>query len=257
MAVAPSARAAVPVGVESSVGVEPPPGVESSGRRPAYQLLADDLRTQIISGRLRPGDRLPAEPDLCAVAGVSRSTVREALRVLSSQHLIVTTRGVAGGSFVARPDPERLAEPLVPGVRMLLSSAGVRVEQLMEVREMLEVPAVALAAVRRTEADLTRLRATMFDPARDDLATRLAAHRAFHAALAAASGNPLYEMVTSPLYAVANEARMAEIGGPDLWQGVDADHREILGRVEAQDVRGAQDAAVRHLGRLRASWGRP
>ena len=74
-------------------------------RAPAYRLLADDLRAQITSGRLVPGDRLPTEPQLCQRSGVSRSTVREALRLLASQHLIVTTRGVSGGSFVAHPSP--------------------------------------------------------------------------------------------------------------------------------------------------------
>src|SRR5437660_10526240 len=96
------------------------------GRSPAYQQLADELREQITSGRLRPGERLPTEPELCARSGVSRSTVREALRLLTSQHLIVTTRGVTGGSYVARPTPATLADSLSSGVRMLLSSPTVQ-----------------------------------------------------------------------------------------------------------------------------------
>src|SRR5437660_12707886 len=128
------------------------------GRSPAYQQLADELREQITSGRLRPGQRLPTEPELCLRTGVSRSTVREALRLLASQHLIVTTRGVTGGSYVAQPDPARLAESLTGGVRMLLSYTPVGVDDLIEVREMVEVPAVGLAARRRTEEDLAALR---------------------------------------------------------------------------------------------------
>src|ERR1051325_7951226 len=82
-----------------------PEGVTgSSVRPPAYQLLADELRADITSGRLQPGERLPPEPELCVKTGVSRSTVREALRLLARQHLIVTTRGVTGGSFVSHPD---------------------------------------------------------------------------------------------------------------------------------------------------------
>ncbi len=231
--------------------------IEQSVRAPAYQLLADDLRARITSGRLRPGQRLPTEPELCAEAGVSRSTVREALRLLSSQHLIITTRGVTGGSFVAQPDPGVLAESLVSGVRLLLSSATVGVDELMEVRETFEIPAVALAAQRRTEEDLARLRAAMFDPVHDDLATRLAAHRAFHAALAAATGNPLYELMTSPLYAVANARELVEVAGPGFWVEVDADHREILRCVEARDAAGGQRAASQHLRRLRTTWPAP
>ena len=84
-------------------------------RVPAYQLLADSLRTQITSGRLRPGERLPTEPQLCVRSGVSRSTVREALRLLTSQHLIVTTRGVTGGSYVARPTRHARRHPRARG----------------------------------------------------------------------------------------------------------------------------------------------
>jgi DNA-binding FadR family transcriptional regulator len=230
--------------------------IEPRVHAPAYQVLAAELRAEITSGRLRPGQRLPTEPELCARSGVSRSTVREALRLLSSQHLIVTTRGVTGGSFVAQPSPAELAESLALGVRLLLATATVGVTDLMEVREMLEIPAVGLAAQRRTEADLDRLRATLFDPVHDDLRTRLDAHRAFHAALAAAAGNPLYELLTSPLYAVADEGRLVDSAGSSLWLHVDAEHREILRCVVEGDGTGAQRAATWHLARLRTTWPR-
>jgi DNA-binding FadR family transcriptional regulator len=227
---------------------------QQRARVPAYQLVADDLRSQITSGQLRPGDRLPTEPELCARCGVSRSTVREALRLLSSQRLIVTTRGVTGGSFVAQPNAAELAESMSAGVGLLVATASVGVTDLMEVRELLEVPAAGLAARRRTEADLERLRSTMFDPARDDLPTRLAAHRAFHTALAAAAGNPLYELVTGPLYAITNEVELAGLSPQQTWSGIDAEHREILRCVAAGDAPAAQRAVTWHLARLRVSW---
>src|SRR5213083_2811642 len=121
----------------------------TSGRAPAYQLLADDLREQITSGQLRPGERLPTEPELCVRSGVSRSTVREALRLLASQHLIVTTRGVTGGSFVAHPDAAQLSEALSTGLTLLSNSAEVGLADLLELRRALEIPAAGLAAVRR------------------------------------------------------------------------------------------------------------
>jgi DNA-binding FadR family transcriptional regulator len=229
---------------------------EPRGRAPAYQILADELRAEITSGRLRPGERLPTEPELCARSGVSRSTVREALRLLSSQHLIVTTRGVTGGSFVAQPSPEKMAESLSAGVRLLLATEGAGGNELMEIREMLEIPAAGLAAQRRTDADLERLRSTLFDPVHDDLATRCAAHRAFHAALAAASGNPLYELITSPLYAIGDEARLGGCVTDSMWRHLDEEHREILRCVTAGDVPGAQRATTWHLARLRSAWPR-
>jgi GntR family transcriptional repressor for pyruvate dehydrogenase complex len=249
-----------------------------TGRAPAYQLLADDLRDQITSGRLRPGARLPTEPELCVLSGVSRSTVREALRLLASQHLIVTTRGVTGGSYVAKPNAALLAESLALGMGLMMSSTPVGLAELMEVREMLEVPAAGLAARRRTDAHLAELAAALSDPVgdepailaplgpreaaailaplgpRDAAVTKSAAHRRFHTALAAATGNPLYELLARPLYSLANETEIAERAPSALWRLADTDHRAILRAVTAQDAPAAEHAARDHLTNLRATW---
>jgi GntR family transcriptional repressor for pyruvate dehydrogenase complex len=217
---------------------------------PAYQVLADDLRAQITSGRLRPGDRLPTEPQLCAQSGLSRSTVREALRLLSSQHLIVTTRGVTGGSFVAEPSAHKIAETLEGGLGLLVANGMLAGGHLFELRFMLEVPAAELAAVRRTEAHLTELAAAMFDPDNDDVDTILTANRAFHTAMSAAAGNPLFRLVTQPLYAVANERELAVLAPKTFWAEVDSDHREILAAVIDQDGARAAAATRAHLERL-------
>ncbi|MBG0561806.1 FadR/GntR family transcriptional regulator [Actinoplanes aureus] len=219
----------------------------SAVRPPAYQQLADDLRADITSGRLQPGERLPPEPELCVKIGVSRSTVREALRLLASQHLIVTTRGVTGGSFVAHPDAAKLADGLSTGFALLTHSAHVGLADLLELRRALEVPAAGLAAVRRTDLHLTELRGTLFDPAIDDFDTMMAAHAAFHRAVAKATGNPLFELIGSPLYQASYGEEV--IGGlPEgYWNRIDADHRMLLDRVAAQDAEGATKAAAQHL----------
>jgi DNA-binding FadR family transcriptional regulator len=222
-------------------------------RLPAYQLLADELRDQITSGQLQPGERLPTEPELCARTGVSRSTVREALRLLSSQHLIVTTRGVSGGSYVAKPDAATLADSLSRGVSLLVSATPVGLSSLLEVRELVEVPMAGLVARRRTEADLAALGRTMFHPVRDDLPTKLAAQRAFHEAMAAATGNPVLELLARPLYSIANETEIVELAAVSLWRAVDADHRAILRAVVAGDAAAAERAARVHAANLRAN----
>src|ERR1051325_4010401 len=137
-------------------------------RPPAYQLLADELRAEITSGRLQPGERLPPEPELCVRSGVSRSTVREALRLLASQHLIVTTRGVTGGSFVAHPDAGQLSEALSTGLTLLTNTAGVGFADLIALPRALETRAAGLPAARRTDPHLAEIRAALFDPALDD-----------------------------------------------------------------------------------------
>jgi len=216
-------------------------------RPPAYQLLADELRADITSGRLQPGERLPPEPELCVKTGVSRSTVREALRLLASQHLIVTTRGVTGGSFVAHPDAEQLADALTTGFTLLSNSAGVGLTDLVELRRALEVPAAGLAAVRRNDEHLAEVRGAFFDPAVDDLETMLAAHAAFHTAVAKATMNPLFELVVRPLYHASFGEDIIENLPPGYWRQIDADHRLILDCLIMRDAESATRAAAQHL----------
>jgi DNA-binding FadR family transcriptional regulator len=219
----------------------------STVRPPAYQLLADELRDDITSGRLQPGERLPPEPELCVRTGVSRSTVREALRLLASQHLIVTTRGVTGGSFVAHPDAEQLSDALSTGMTLLTNSPGVGLTDLIELRRALEVPAAGLAAVRRTDAHLTEIRAALFDPAVDDFDVMLRAHTAYHSAVAKATGNPLFELVTRPLYHIGYGEEVVDNLPDGYWARIDADHRQLLEAVRLRDAEAATVAARRHL----------
>jgi DNA-binding FadR family transcriptional regulator len=219
----------------------------STVRPPAYQLLADELRADITSGRLQPGERLPPEPELCVRSGVSRSTVREALRLLASQHLIVTTRGVTGGSFVAHPDAEQLSEALSTGLTLLSNSASIGFTDLLELRRALEIPAAALAADRRTEEHLAELRGALFDPDHDDLVTMLTLHADFHSAVAKATGNPLYELVTRPLYHVTYGEEVMESLPEGYWHRIDADHRELIACVAGMNPDAAATVGRRHL----------
>jgi len=227
-------------------------GARTTGA-PAYQVLADGLRAQITSGKLRPGDRLPTEPQLCAQSGLSRSTVREALRLLTSQNLIVTTRGVTGGSFVAEPSPKKLAETLENGLGMLVANGNLQGVHLFEVREMLDIPAVELAAARRTEAHLAELAAAMFDPA-DELDKVLPAIRAFHTTIAAATGNPLLLLICEPLFP-SNDRQLARDAPADYLPRVDAQHREIFAAIRDGDGSRAAAAARSHVEYLRDLFG--
>ncbi|MGI5247438.1 FadR/GntR family transcriptional regulator [Dactylosporangium sp. CA-139066] len=218
---------------------------------PAYQVLADRIRVDIISGQLRPGERLPTEPQLCEQSGLSRSTVREALRLLSSQHLIVTTRGVNGGSFVAEPDPHQLGETLADGVGRLLTSGAVTSDDFLEVRRMLEVPAAGLAASRRLPHHLAELERAMFDPDRDDLERRIEAHAAFHLAVAAATGNSLLGLVVWPLYSMPDRRAVERVAPPPFWHAVDRDHRALLAAIREGDVSRSMGLARAHIDNVR------
>ena len=139
-------------------------------------MLADALRARILTRELLPGQRLPIEPDLADEYDVSRSTVREALRVLESQGLIATTRGVSGGSFVAYPSPKQMSDYLHASLGLFAESENLAVDALLEARDMLEVPAAGLAAVRRSDAQLEALRATLGEPAGTELTADHGSH---------------------------------------------------------------------------------
>jgi DNA-binding FadR family transcriptional regulator len=224
-------------------------------RPPAYQILADQLREQIASGRLRPGERLPTEPQMCVRSGLSRSTVREALRLLASQQLIVTTRGVTGGSFVAEPSAARLGDSLSTAVKVLRTGLSVSGAQFLQMRELLEVPAAALAAGRRTEANLAAMRASLMNLTCRDHGVRMSAYWGFRDAINGAVGNPLLDLLSRPLREMANDRELIKSGPRDLWERVAADDGAVLGRVAAGDGPGAADATRAHLEYLRGLYG--
>lgn len=229
---------------------------DAGSREPAYERLARQLREQIVTGALAPGDQLPAEAEMRRRYDVSRSTIREALRVLSSQNLLVTTRGVTGGSFVVQPDPRRIAGHLQASLGLLTSATG-SMNNLLEVRRLLEVPAAGLAARRRTRAQLEAVRATLFDPSEVvDVKDMFRANRDFHGTLLEAAGNPVLEAVTRPIFSVLQDRIQREGANRRFWFKVDRDHREIFGYIEARDDEGACEAQAAHLGHLRSTYTR-
>ncbi len=221
---------------------------------PAYAVLAGRIRARILSGELSPGERLPNEQELSADFGVGRSTVREALRSLASEHLILTTRGVSGGSFVSAPTVGHLTAHLETGVALMTAAERVTVEQLMTTRHLLEVPAAGEAARHRTDEHLEDLRRAEFDPERSSGPETYSANQDFHLVLLRATGNPLLEVVTAPLFRVLS-TRFGRDHAPDgFWSCVADDHAELHDLVAARDADGAVEAMRRHLGHLTGAY---
>lgn len=180
--------------------------------------------------------------------------MREALRLLASQNLIVTTRGVAGGSFVVHPSPEQLIETLSLGVNLLTSSRLVSPGDLLEARQVMEVPVATLAALRRSDADIEALRVTLFDPLVTDFEEMAAVHSAFHESMADACGNPLLTLISKPLHRIASAAEVLRCFGRPFWVEVDADHRAIFEAVVAGNPQQAEDATAQHIEHLRQAF---
>ncbi|GAB2829601.1 FadR/GntR family transcriptional regulator [Actinocorallia aurea] len=230
------------------------PSLPVTRLRPAYQQVADQLRDLILDGSLAPGDRLPPENEIGGNFGVSRSTVREALRVLTSQGLVRTARGTTGGTFVCRIAPDQISDYLEVGLGLMSGSADLPLAAILEARELLEVPAAALAAERRGEEHLEALRAAMDREKRTrGRSGKFREHRDFHNVVMDASGNGLLTMMTEPVFHVLR-TRFLKPEQPEFWSLVDADHQLIIERIAAGDGPGASAAMRAHLGNIRGAY---
>ena len=220
----------------------------------AYEEVAARLKKRIMAGKLAAGHRLPTEAELCEQFGVSRSTVREALRVLSSQGLVTTSRGVGGGTSIARLDHNDVADMLEANIMLLTSMEGCSVGELLEARDFLEVPGARLAAVRRTEQHLVELRATIpAAPQSLPVRRRYQADRAFHQAILEAAGNRMLHIITAPVFTAMQARFLGDVATEDFWARVIDEHRAILRAIEAGDPDLAGREMAAHLRSLRAS----
>lgn len=185
----------------------------------AYRQVADQLRALIVTGQIRPGERLPSEASLANLFGVSRGTVREALRELSAQALVETSRGAAGGSFVTQPDPESVSEFLESRFGHMSGLDMVSLPDMLQVREMLEIPIARLAAENRTEQHLDMLCSSIGIRTTDDYRRTLTDDGPphFHATLLHAAGNPLVSIMAPPVFRVL-QLRYLRDDPPDFWQ---------------------------------------
>jgi len=221
-------------------------------RVPAYRSISDSIRDDILARRLVPGDQLPVETDLADRFGVSRSTVREALRELTSQNLVSTTRGATGGTFVAVPTTQHLAQSLAVGIEMLTGRADLRVAALLEARELLEMPAAARAAERGSAEEVEAIY-TYVETHRADAAVGrgLAANWGFHTLVLRAAHNPLLELMAEPIYYVLR-TRFAESRASGRFRNqVEDHHRTIAAAILERDGARASEAMLVHLEYLR------
>jgi GntR family transcriptional repressor for pyruvate dehydrogenase complex len=223
--------------------------------RKAYEQVADQLRELIISGELARGDRLPNETILAGQFGVSRGTVREALRVLAAQNLIRTAKGAGGGSFVTLPTADHISDFLHANIGLLSESEAVSLHEFLEARAILEVPAARLAAERRSEADVTTLKESIVDdPIHRPTDEQFDYNKGFHSAVIGACGNTLLYIAAQPIFQVlqTNLSRSSLDAG--FHQRIHDDHERIAAAIEQGDPDAAGAEMHEHLAFLRGVY---
>ncbi len=205
---------------------------------------ADEVSSMILSGGLRPGDRLPPIGELEARLGVSHTVMREALRMLETRGLVQVQHGK--GVIVSPSSSGALGASLNAVFRLHDGTLF----HLMEYRTILETEIARLAAVRRTDDNLREMEKSLQDLEAEIESPRgyVDADVAFHDALVAATQNPVLINVTGSLQSLLVESREITFRGPPAGaaRALNA-HRRIYEAVKAQDPEGAVAAMQDHL----------
>jgi DNA-binding FadR family transcriptional regulator len=202
------------------------------------------IERAIFSGELTTGDRLQSERELAEQFGVSRITVRDALRVLEARGLIRVKVGAMGGAFVADANTDRVAESISTMIRL----KRMTLSELAEARTVVEASTASLAAQRADAAAVSRLQQSV-DKARPLLResiTHADASMDFHVELARAAGNEvLYATVEA--YRELLVPSIRDLRDDKSGRATQKAHEELVEAVRRHDPEGAREVMLTHL----------
>ncbi len=212
------------------------------------ELIVDQVRLLIRQQQLNPGDRLPAERELCERFGVSRVTVREALRVLEANGLVQIRVGARGGAFVTKPSQERLGE----GIADLLTLSAVTAAEVTEARLILEVGMVPLVCERADDDDVAAL-LDICDRQEKALADgdyHMNLSAEFHSRLAECAHNSAVHMLIQSFRGpLLMSLERAQQSAPEMGHLGAKEHRRLVHAIQRRDVEQAGEIMRKHLGR--------
>ncbi|MEV0580236.1 MULTISPECIES: FadR/GntR family transcriptional regulator [unclassified Streptomyces] len=212
----------------------------------ASDVLAAEVRERILTGELPEGTALPPERQLVEQTGLSRATVREALRILEVERLVDIRPGRGGGAFVHRPGRDSLANT----VHLVIRGQQIRLEALHETREAIEPACAALAAGRRDAQDLAELDAAHAElvQADDDIPRFLRANIRWHGAVARAGRNELLigfmSALSESIHAATNLETFMDAGVREVTIRA---HAKVTEAIRAGDNAAAQRRMSRHV----------
>ena len=219
-----------------------PAKANASRTREKPQKIADELRSLIVSGELAEGDSLGHEPDLVERFGVSRPSLREALRILEAEGLITVVRGVHGGVVVHEPDERMTARTAA----LVLQARNVALADVFEARSLLEpIAARAIAGMRNRRNAISELRALVArqQEAIEDPEEFGPANAAFHERLVSLAGNQTLSIVAEMLNEVVARAVTAVSQTGDVVGSVSTRRRGIRSQERLLELLDAGEGA--------------
>ncbi|MHB8731994.1 MAG: FadR/GntR family transcriptional regulator [bacterium] len=204
-----------------------------------YAEVAAQIQRLIADGRLKPGDKLPPERELAEIFGVSRSSVRDAIRVLEVQGLVEPRHG--DGTLVREIPIDRLVRPLADA----LSAGKDQLADLFDMRKMLEPPLARAAAFRATDDDVRALEQIVERQTQRVRAGELALEddNEFHYRIATAAKNQVVLRTMDILMDLLRDSRARSLQGPGRAEKSLEGHRRILDAIKRRDP----DAAAQRM----------
>jgi GntR family transcriptional repressor for pyruvate dehydrogenase complex len=215
----------------------------------APQQIATAIKEWILQGSVRPGDRLPPEPELAEMFGASRPTVRAALQELCANEVLTVRRGRTGGYRVSDISVELLAPRITEFITLSLTVKAIELTQVYEVRRELELLIAELAAERRAPESLAALEGILATAEADPTMTANAAidlDLRYHRELANCTANPLLiglEGAMDSAYRQFRERNHEDVAPHEALRGL----ADLTDAVRAQDRTAARAAMERHL----------
>lgn len=211
----------------------------------AFEEVMAQLRRLTVSGQFRPGDRLPAERDLAVKLGVSRNTIREALRGLEMAGILELKKGAKGGAFFVEPTGTRVSSAL----QDMFQLGAVTPTQLTEARLHITASVVRLACERITEAQIQELEQSIVDAKKagedKNFVLRSRLNLQFHKILARSTGNPIFVSVMEGLIAIMQH--FVDTIGPPQGNAVFKSRARFIAALRAKDVDGATTEMEKYL----------
>jgi GntR family transcriptional regulator, transcriptional repressor for pyruvate dehydrogenase complex len=219
-------------------------------RKTLTSQVIDHIVGMIKNGDIKPGERLPTETQMTQLLGVSRTCVREAIKSLQSLGLISVRQRI--GATLLEPSPANLLN----AEQFSLAIQSQQTDALLEFRKIMEVGLASLAAEKADDADLSQMK-TALDRYRMEIASNQAessTDMSFHAALAAASKNPIAVMVWQMLSTRLGDVLSRTIALPHVCEESLQDHEKIYRAIKERNPRRARQAMREHLENADRTW---
>jgi GntR family transcriptional repressor for pyruvate dehydrogenase complex len=218
------------------------PEFEAVRRNRIYEEIARQIE-KMITDKLKTGDRLPPERQLADMFGVSRSSIRDAIRTLEMSGLVEARQGL--GTVVREPSADAVVNPLT----QVLVRKRKLVGELLDVRKMIEPPLAARAAVHATSDEVAEMDNILRRQEEKLRGGELAIEEdnEFHYAIALAADNSVVLKVLDVLMDLLRDTRERSLQVEGRPERSIADHRDILDSIRRQDAAGAEAAMRRHI----------